>query len=135
MSTPINRTPDTSATTEAKQLRDQLHHQQMSQQADRYQAQINELQRQIAAQGQGPRADDLIRERERLERERETERRLEREREQQREALAATQRQAAEQIAALKAQMEREQADRVHYEANFMTKRDLTFLKAAATSL
>lgn len=112
MSTPINRTPDTSATTEAKQLRDQLHQQQLSQQADRYQAQIGELQRQIAAQGAGPRADDLIRERERLERERDTERRMAQEREQQREALAAVQRQAAEQVAALKAQMEREQADR-----------------------
>lgn len=112
MSTPINRTPDTSATTEAKQLRDQLHQQQLSQQADRYQAQIVELQRQIAAQGAGPRADDLIRERERLERERDTERRMAQEREQQREALAAVQRQAAEQVAALKAQMEREQADR-----------------------
>lgn len=112
MSTPINRTPDTSATTEAKQLRDQLHQQQLSQQADRYQAQIVELQRQIAAQGAGPRADDLIRERERLERERDTERRVAQEREQQREALAAVQRQAAEQVAALKAQMEREQADR-----------------------
>lgn len=112
MSTPINRTPDTSATTEAKQLRDQLHQQQLSQQADRYQAQIVELQRQIAAQGAGPRADDLIRERERLERERDTERRMAQEREQQREALAAVQRQAAEQMAALKAQMEREQADR-----------------------
>lgn len=33
------------------------------------------------------------------------------------------------------AQLEREQADRVHYEANFMTKRDLTFLKTAVTSL
>jgi hypothetical protein len=31
------------------------------------------------------------------------------------------------------AQLEREQADRVHYEANFMTKRELTFLKAAQT--
>lgn len=112
MSTPTNRTPDTSATTEAKQLRDQLHQQQLSQQADRYQAQIVELQRQIAAQGAGPRADDLIRERERLERERDTERRMAQEREQQREALAAVQRQAAEQMAALKAQMEREQADR-----------------------
>lgn len=112
MSTPINRTPDASATAEAKQLRDQLHQQQLSQQADRYQAQIVELQRQVAAQGAGPRADDLIRERERLERERETERRLAQEREQQREALAAVQRQAAEQAAALKAQLEREQAER-----------------------
>lgn len=114
MSTPITRTPDASAaaTAEAKQLRDQLHQQQLSQQADRYQAQIANLQQQIAAQGAGPRTDDLVRERERLERERDTERRLAQEREQQREALAAVQRQAAEQMAALKAQVEREQADR-----------------------
>lgn len=31
------------------------------------------------------------------------------------------------------AQLEHEQADRTHYEANFMTKRELTFLKAAQT--